>query len=131
MFHAVARMAVVGKVNEKSVRVEFRWTPHCRFGPYDTLDVAHKFRSFTALVSQRMNDDAICFAVLLKIVFRPIGSNFSRVVDHDVPIGKLKFRFVLAFCPAVYDAPALRGIDREANRILFVIDDIHEDAAAV
>ena len=78
-----------------------------------------------------MNDDAICFAVLLKIVFRPIGSNFSRVVDHDVPIGKLKFRFVPAFCPAVYDTPAFRLINRETDRVLFVIDDVHKNAAAV
>src|SRR6267378_8382268 len=131
MFHAITRMSIVGKVNEKSVGVEFGRSPHRRFGPYDLFNIANEVWPFAALLAQRMHDDAICFAFNFEIVFGPIGSNFSRVIDHDVPIWELKIRFVLAFCPAVYDAPALRGIDREADRILFVIDDVHKNATAV
>ena len=78
-----------------------------------------------------MDHDVILLAVDTEIVFSPIRRDLSRRIDHDVPVGKLKLDLILLVHSAVDDAPTLRRIDRETHWILFMIYDVHEDAAAV
>ena len=131
MFHAVARVAIIREVNQKSVRVEFRRSPHRRFSAHDLLDVAHQCRTLTTFATQRMNDDVISLAVDSEPVICPVKRNFSWRIDQHIPIRKLKLRLVLLFRSSVYDAPAFRRTDRKRHRILFMIHDVHEHTAAV
>src|SRR6266700_2932925 len=78
-----------------------------------------------------MNRDVIRLASHLKIIDGPVGRDLGRGVDHDVPIGKLPFALAGMVGAAVNNAPVFRWIDYELDRVLFVIDDIHEDAAAI
>src|SRR5437660_1110465 len=80
---------VGGKMNQKSIGVEFRRTPHRSLGTHNLLDIADQRRTLAALVSQGMHHYVELLAVHLEIVTGPIGTNFRRGVDHDVPIRKL------------------------------------------
>src|ERR1051325_5199 len=78
-----------------------------------------------------MNDDVIGLVIDAECLVRPVRGNFSWRVRHDVPICELKVCLIFLFSAAVDDAPALRRIDRKADRILFVVNDVNENAAAV
>src|SRR5204863_6589 len=124
-------MAIVGKVNQETVRPEFRRTPHRCFRAYNLFYVAHQRAAFAAFRTQRMNDYLIGLAVNCEIVLSPIRRDFRRRVDHEVPIRKLPLMLILAFHATVDNAPVFRRIDIQGHRILFVIDEVHKDTATV
>ena len=64
-------------------------------------------------------------------VIGPIGRDFSRRIDHDVPIRKVPFALVATLDAPVDDAPSVRRINRECHRIRFMVHDIHEQIAAI
>jgi len=124
-------VTIVSKVKQECIRIEFRRAPHRGFGAHDLFDVVDERRTFAAVAPHRMNDDVISFAVDVESVVSPIGRNFSWGVDHNVPIRELKICLIFLLCAAIDDAPAIRRFDREADRILLMIDDVHKHAAAV
>src|SRR5437867_7022694 len=131
MLHTVAGMIVGGEVNQEGIRVEFRRSPHRRLGAHYSLDVAYQRGPLATFISERMNHNVIRLAGYLKVIDSPVGSDLCWRIDHDVPIGKLPFALAGTVGAAVNDAPVLRWFDYEPDRVLFVIDDIHEDATAV
>ena len=123
--------SIVREMNQKSVRVEFRRPPHGGFGAHDFLQVANQRGTVAGLFPQRMDHHVISFSVNLEFIVGPVRRDLSRRVSHDVPIRKLKFALVLLLGPAIDDVPTPGRIDRQGHWILFVIDDVHEEVAAV
>src|ERR1700682_2762425 len=83
MLHAVARMIISGKVNQKSVGVELWRPPHRRFGTHDLLNIAHECGPFIASVALAR---AVRPTVRNAPVFWRINDQPDRVrlVIHDI-----------------------------------------------
>ena len=124
-------MAVVGEVNQERVRVKLRRTPHRGLCLNDLLDVLNQRASLAAFVTQRVDYNAVCLSINFEIILGPVGRNFRRRIDHDVPVRKLPLALISTVHAAINDAPVFLRIDFELHRILLMIHDVHEDAPAV
>src|SRR5215813_2257635 len=101
MLHSIAGMIVGRKMDQESVGCEFRWPPHCRFGPDDFFNFTHERRSFASLSAERMDHNVISTPIHFKLVICPVRSNLCWRIDQEIPIGKSPLALVCAFGPTV------------------------------
>src|SRR5215216_8118080 len=105
MFHAVAGMILGGKVQQERVLFKLRRTPHGHFRAHDLLDISHERRSLSSFRTKRVDDDVILLAVNFKRILRPIGCDFSRRIDQNVPVWKSPFGLSRPLRATIHDLP--------------------------
>src|SRR6266850_4798200 len=101
MFHAVARMIVGSKVDQKGVGLKIRRSPHCGFSSDNFLNATDQSRPFATFIAKRMDHDSVSFTVNLKFIHGPIRSYLGGCIINKVTIGELPLALVGPFGPPV------------------------------
>ena len=90
MLHAVAG-TIVGRVVDQNVYSSNSGGPHIATWARTIFSMSLTSGASSTFWSKRVDHDVILFPINFEVVLGPIGSDFGRCVDHDVPVWKPPF----------------------------------------